>query len=256
MKKSLLLPFLILTFNACRDSINFELQRPVADFIVKNNNCKAPCYVTFTNITKGNDDLEFLWDFGDGDSSRLENPYHLYEYGSEYNIQLIARNKTDVSFSNKKVTVQSDLPVGSISLCRVERVTYIKVPPTKPDGSPWDNLPGNSSRPELQWFVRDTNRIFIRGQELSQLVDFDQKLLPFTVPREGLSGSLRQFNQFYALIIQDADQDGTDTIGVFKFRPIEHFPVQPEKATTPTNFQSEFRLMRDGLEIIVVMNWQ
>ncbi len=259
MKKHLLYAILLITFTNCTKQYQDTdiLRKPIANFNINNANCKAPCIISFTNTSKGNDDMTFFWEFGDGDTSHLESPAHLYELGGLYNIQLTAKNKAGFGFQNKTVTIQTDNPVGFFELCRVERVTFVKVPPTKPDGKPWDDLPGSAALPELQWLVRDTVRTYIRGQELSQLVNFDQKLLPISVPREGLSGSLRQFNQPYTLIVQDADEDGSDIIGAFKFRPIDHFPPQPDNATAPSNFQTEFTFNSpEGLVIIVTLNWR
>ena len=84
---------------------------------------------------------------------------------------------------------------------------------------------------------------------------FEQSLLPFTVPREGLSGSLRDFNRYYTLVIQDADESGPEIIGEFRFRPIDHFPTQPDKATSASSTQSEFTLIGQGLEFVVTLNW-
>ena len=258
MKKRLLYILLVCAFSACQQSYQEDiLLRPVADFYIKNGNCKAPCITSFGNTSKGNADMQFLWDFGDGDTSRLENPAHIYEKGGVYNIQLTATNKAGFGFANRSVTIQSDLPVGFFELCRVDKITYVKVPLTKPDGKPWDDLPGSSALPDLQWLIKDTTRTYIRSQELAELVNFDQRLLPFTVPREGLSGSLRQFSQYYTLIVQDADQSGEDILGSFRFRPIDYFPAQPDNASVPSNFQREFTLKTpEGLEIIVTLTWR
>jgi PKD repeat protein len=259
MKKLLLFGILLSTFTTCQkqnQDVKVSLP-PIPSFVVHNDNCKAPCGVLFFNTTKGTYDTEYIWTFGDGDSSRLDSPQHYYFSGGKYTVQLIAKNKLGFNTQNKQVTIQSDLSLSLFSLCRVDRITYLKIPLTNPEGKPWDNLPGNSALPELQWLVRDTTRIFIRGQELSDLVNFDSKLLPFTVPREGLSGSLRQFGQYYTIIVQDADVDGFELIGSFKFRPIDYFPAQPNNPTSPTNPVTEFTLKSpNGLEIVVTLGWQ
>jgi PKD repeat protein len=260
MKNILLYILLLLTFTSCsklsQDS-TFS-RKPVASFVINNDNCKAPCIIGFYNTSRITDDTKYIWEFGDGDSSRLENPFHQYEAGGVYNVQLTAENKAGFSIATSKVTIQSDLPLGFFSLCRIDRVTYVKLPATKPDGKPWDDLPNSSALPDLQWLVRDTNRTFIRSQELSELVNFDQKLLPFTVPREGLSGSLRVFNQLYTLVVQDADENGPEIIGSFKFRPLDHFPAQIDKATAPSALQTKhtFKSADGLLELQVTFTWQ
>ena len=246
------------TFTTCQKQIQDVGSRPpIPSFVLHNNNCLAPCSVLFINTTAGTYDTEYEWSFGDGDSSNLDSPRHSYFTSGKYNVQLIAKNKFGYNTQNKEVTIQADVNLSFFSLCRVDRITYVKIPATNPEGKPWDDLPGNGAFPELQWLVRDTTRIYNRGQEMSELVNFDPKLLPFTVPREGLSGSLRQFGQYYTIIIQDADVDGPELMAAFRFRPIDHYPTQPDKAITPSIFQTEFTLKSsDGLEILVSLGWQ
>lgn len=259
MKKILHLGILLFTFTTCQKQ-NQDVRvmlPPAPSFIVHNDNCKAPCSVLFFNTTKGTYDTEYLWTFGDGDSSRLDSPQHTFWGGGKYMVQLIAKNKLGFNTQNKEITIQSDLPLNLFSLCRVERITFLKIPATNPEGKPWDDLPGSGALPELQWLVRDTTRTYIRGREMSELVNFDSKLLPFTVPREALSGSLRQFGQNYTIVIQDADEDGPEIIGTFKFRPIDYFPNQSDKANMAPSLLTEFTLKSsNGLEIVVSLAWQ
>lgn len=260
MKFFLFFFLILITFITCT-KLNPDsdyLRKPVASFVINNDNCKSPCLISFINTSRITDDTKYIWEFGDGDSSRLENPYHQYEVGGVYNVQLTAQNKVGFSIATGKVTVQSDVPLGFFNLCRIDKIIYRKLPLTKPDGKPWDDLPGSSALPDVQWLVRDTTRTFIRGQELSELVNFDQKLLPFPVPREGLTGSLRQFGQLYTLVVQDADENGPEIIGYFKFRPIDHFPPQTDKATAPSAIQTQHVFKSDDglLEIQATFTWQ
>lgn len=255
MKGILYCFFIIIAFSACsplREDVDYA---PIVGYEITNQNCKAPCPVLFTNTTRGGLNVDYVWDFGDGDTSWQLNPRHFYRTGGDFNVRLTAKNRLGSNFLEKEVSIQQDLPLSLFDLCRISKITYIKVPPTKPDGSPWDNLPGNQSNPELQWLVRDTSRVYMNGMELAELVDFQQSLLPFIVPRAG-GGSVRQFTSTYKLIIQDADENGEDIIGYFTFRPIDYFPVQPENAISATNLTSEFKLTtKEGLEILVNLTW-
>jgi PKD repeat protein len=253
MKAILYMCFVLAVFAACSTLSDDADYAPITNYAVTNANCKAPCAVLFTNTTRGGLHVEYSWDFGDGSTSSEANPRHYYTIGGDYNVKLTAKNKLGFNFLEKKVSIQKDLPLNLFELCRIDKITYIKVPQYKPDGSTWDNLPGNQANPELQWLVRDTNRVYITGMELAELVDFQQNLLPFTVHRSG-GGSVRQFTQVYNLIIQDADVNGEDIIGSFPFRPLDYFPVQ--SGNTATNLTSEFKLTsKEGLEIIVYLSW-
>ncbi|MBI1837122.1 MAG: M4 family metallopeptidase [Flavobacteriia bacterium] len=63
--------------------------------------CTIPATITFNNIsTNGN---SYIWDFGDGSSSTLENPTHTYTNQGTYNVMLIVSgtgdcNTTDTTF--------------------------------------------------------------------------------------------------------------------------------------------------------------
>lgn len=47
--------------------------------------------VTFTDTSTGGP-TSWLWDFGDGDTSTLQNPTHFYSYGGTYEVTLTATN--------------------------------------------------------------------------------------------------------------------------------------------------------------------
>ena len=66
--------------------------RPTADF---NSNITTACpdnnLFLFTNTSSGGA-TSFLWDFGDGTTSSLENPTHSYTYSGMFTVTLIAMN--------------------------------------------------------------------------------------------------------------------------------------------------------------------
>ena len=62
-----------------------------ADFTIMNNNCFAPCTVTFTNTSENveADKVDYCWDFGDGspiEKGALVN--HQYQFPGSYNVKL------------------------------------------------------------------------------------------------------------------------------------------------------------------------
>ena len=65
-------------------------------------NCDS---VTFTNLSP--DTLDYIWFFGDGDTSLLYNDYHIYEYGNEYNAVLSVINEDGcASFFEEIIEIQ------------------------------------------------------------------------------------------------------------------------------------------------------
>ncbi|UCC45810.1 MAG: PKD domain-containing protein [Candidatus Zixiibacteriota bacterium] len=58
-----------------------------ADFVADTTIGDAPLTVQFTSLSTLNP-TEWLWDFGDGETSNVENPEHLYELPGSYSVSL------------------------------------------------------------------------------------------------------------------------------------------------------------------------
>ena len=95
---SLLTVISLLIFSSCTKA-------PVASFEVDQNEVKAPATITFTNTSTNAD--EFLWTFGDGESSTETNPTHEYVQGGDYDVTLKAYGESE---TNSVVKVVSILP--------------------------------------------------------------------------------------------------------------------------------------------------
>ncbi len=72
--------------NAALFKFNVNNDFPIADFDYPNIAC-APTEISFINNSRAQ---TYYWDFGDGESSSLENPSHIYTQGGIYDIVLIA----------------------------------------------------------------------------------------------------------------------------------------------------------------------
>ena len=64
------------------------VSEPMSQFNAVNN---ATLAVSFTDLSTNNP-TAWTWDFGDGNSSNLQNPTHTYASGGQYNVQLTAAN--------------------------------------------------------------------------------------------------------------------------------------------------------------------
>ncbi|MEL6191098.1 MAG: PKD domain-containing protein [Bacteroidota bacterium] len=93
--------------NGCVDSIRkddyINLRRPTPDFTVNTNAVCPGLEVEFTDITVPDTTLVgWLWDFGDGATSTLQNPTHTYTASGNYNVSLTVTNLLNCSASITK----------------------------------------------------------------------------------------------------------------------------------------------------------
>lgn len=77
-------------------------EEPIANFSIENNGCSAPCTISFTDNSLG-DNLSYQWDFGDGSASTDKNPSHVYNSQGSWEVTHNVRN--DAGFSQIKKTV-------------------------------------------------------------------------------------------------------------------------------------------------------
>ena len=101
MKNLKLLSFFALTLFAVSCT-----KTPVAEFSVDNDNPKTGEEVTFTNSTV--DGVSYSWDFGDGETSDVENPTHTYESFGDYTATLTAYSKKEKKTDEVTVTIDVD----------------------------------------------------------------------------------------------------------------------------------------------------
>ncbi len=84
---------LIVWNNGCPDTVRFNnyvyIRPPIARF-TKSFDCGAPKTFTFTDQSVGAD--QWLWNFGDGTTSTLQNPVHTYADTGNYTITLTVIN--------------------------------------------------------------------------------------------------------------------------------------------------------------------
>jgi PKD repeat protein/subtilisin family serine protease len=84
----------------------FNLIPPVADFTASPTSGPAPLTVNFTDLSTYNP-TSWLWSFGDGNTSPLQNPSHVYNYPGTYSVYLSASNAggTDMKSAANYITV-------------------------------------------------------------------------------------------------------------------------------------------------------
>ncbi len=75
---------------------------PVLDFTADTLQGCTPLTIQFTNLSQNARSGEFLWEFGDGGISELDNPVHTYFDGGTYDVRLRGTNDVGVTMETEK----------------------------------------------------------------------------------------------------------------------------------------------------------
>ena len=101
--------------------------------------------VTFNNTSQGA--TSFLWNFGDGDTSTLQNPIHIYAQSGTYTVTLTATNACGSNTSTKTVTVVgapvANFTASPTSGCAPLNVQFTSTSQGNPTSFQW-HFPGGS----------------------------------------------------------------------------------------------------------------
>lgn len=98
----------LLTFVSCEDDKATPIDPPTADFSAEVSQDFSGT-VTFTNTSLEAD--SYLWDFGDGTGSSIEdNPVYIYAEGGTFTVKLIAVNAGGGDTAKVDVTVVKEAP--------------------------------------------------------------------------------------------------------------------------------------------------
>lgn len=73
-------------------TVNPANTNPVANFTANTTMGVAPLSVHFTDLSTGNPDA-WVWDFGDGATSSLQSPDHIYTVANNYTVSLLVSNQ-------------------------------------------------------------------------------------------------------------------------------------------------------------------
>ncbi|TSA51488.1 MAG: PKD domain-containing protein [Sphingobacteriales bacterium] len=88
------------------DTASVTVSMPAANFIADTTNSTCPpLAVQFSNLSTNIDSATtYLWNFGDGNTSSLQNPFHTYNIAGTYDVSLIATDANGcsniISFTN------------------------------------------------------------------------------------------------------------------------------------------------------------
>ncbi len=96
--------------------ITVSAAAPVANFSGTPTTGSAPLTVNFTDLSTGSP-TSWSWNFGDGGTSTLQNPSHIYSAAGQYTVSLTATNGTGPNTATKTnyITVSAAAPVADFS---------------------------------------------------------------------------------------------------------------------------------------------
>ncbi|MEM8897152.1 MAG: PKD domain-containing protein, partial [Bacteroidota bacterium] len=101
------------------------VSKPTPDFYAPfSQNCPGNT-VSFINTSEGYG-LTYEWDFGDGNTSTLANPEHIYEHAGIYNIQL---RVTDVNGCDSTIIKEDYIRINPFSIDFFTDTTFTECPP-------------------------------------------------------------------------------------------------------------------------------
>ena len=138
--------------NGCTDTDMSTITEP-ANFAAFNNSSTPACVgstISFTDASTGA--INWRWDFGDGDTSIMQNPTHIYPLDTgSYDVTLIVGNATgcfDTLTKANLITIQS--PVADFTLnpsigCATPHAVFFTDQSTLPDTWLWNFGDGNTS---------------------------------------------------------------------------------------------------------------
>jgi len=122
----------VVTDIGCKDSVTKLITihpRPTADFSFTPEFGAPPLTVDFTD--QSIDGVTYDWEFGNSDTSAIENPTIDYESDGKYNIQLITYSEygcADTAFGFIKVTIPSlDMAVNQIYTAKINEDRFLEI---------------------------------------------------------------------------------------------------------------------------------
>ena len=107
------------------------------------NSCKAPATINFLNNSTGTGALQYQWNFGDGTSSTLTNPSHVYTSAGTFGVTLVVTNAagcTDTLVKPNLITIGETLAdfAALATVCQGTAVDFTNMSKPPPGSVSWD----------------------------------------------------------------------------------------------------------------------
>ena len=208
---------------------------PVANFSFIENGNFAPSSVAFTNTSTNGS--TYLWDFGDGQTSTLQTPSHIYATGGIFNATLKVKNSVGIeNIINKTVTIKN-----TPTKLKINSITLTGYPLVMSNGGSWDSGNGPDMFPTITHSTGTTSFVSYRKD------DMISSYLPYTFSTGFTFTALDFQNQIdfydYNLIISNT------WMGGYYFTVRNSMPTNGSQYPSTIDFQSATSQLKFTLNV-------
>ena len=174
--------------------------------------------ITFTN--KSTNAYSYEWDFGNGKTSKENNPTTTFEQGT-WTVTLTAWNKDKSQKDRFQKTINVKAKPTKVQLTHfiINSVDY-----EDSDGRYWDDK--STDGPDVYFMLYDSNNKQILKSK--NITDVTPNKLPHTFT---ISNTYLSLSETYKIILKDYDAIIDDTMLSYSFKPSEHLTEYPESRT-------------------------
>ena len=121
--------------NSAVFKFDFDFPTVISDFSAPWVGCDS--LISFQNLSKGAGSTTFNWFFGDGDTSTLKNPTHIYNQDGIYDVKLITIDPNSCNFSDtivKRIFIltNSSSTIPKVEICKNEQAQIGLLPLNDP----------------------------------------------------------------------------------------------------------------------------
>ncbi len=212
------------------------IPNPVANFSFLETGNFAPSGVTFTNSSTNAS--TYYWDFGDGQTSTLQSPTHIFTKGGIFNATLKVKNSVGIeNIINKTLTIKNNP-----TKLKINSIVLTGYPATMPSGGGWDSSDGPDIYPSIISSAGTYNHKDYRKQ------DFIKSYLPYTFssgfPLTFTALDFKNTIEFY-----DYDPIGNEWMGGYYFTVRNSMPMDGTKYPATVDFQSSTSELKFTLNV-------
>lgn len=214
-----------------------QVPMPIVGFSKAGDLTFAPCNATFTNTTQNA--VSYSWDFGDGKTSTLQNPIHLYTSGGMYNVVLTAMNSEGATANLTKQVIVGNAPTK----LNITQVSLTGFPATMTNGAGWDS----GSGPDPYYEVTDypSGTTYYSSDYFSDITvtSLPKTYAVHTIPLNSVDAN-------YQILLYDYDPIGSEFMGGYYFKFRDFMPTNGDAYPTQINIGTT------GVTLKVTIEWK